>query len=220
MTATEIPVDNGFNVQALLGVRGALAGTRQISQFQWRSTVSWVNGTYSRSDVETCYGFGAEQGHHRRFSYDIDHPLQFAAQDNGVTAVEYVLVALGGGRTPPKERVMNHHPVATTSAAAIAGRDSTQLAAAVTDTVRLRSLLPGGPIEQHGRDAVVARVGGWFADMDTVDLVESAGQAVADRLLIHYWLHLARRGTRRACTQTSICTIDDGRLAKRTVEKP
>ena len=62
MTATEIPVDNGFNVQALLGVRGALAGTRQISQFQWRSTVSWVNGTYSRSDVETCYGFGAEQG--------------------------------------------------------------------------------------------------------------------------------------------------------------
>ena len=40
MTATEIPVDNGFNVQALLGVRGALAGTRQISQFQWRSTVS------------------------------------------------------------------------------------------------------------------------------------------------------------------------------------
>jgi hypothetical protein len=29
-----------------------------------------------------------------RFSYDVDHPLQFAAQDNGVTPVEYVLVAL------------------------------------------------------------------------------------------------------------------------------
>ena len=26
----------------------------------------------------------------------MDHPLQFAAQDNGVTPVEYVLVALGG----------------------------------------------------------------------------------------------------------------------------
>jgi len=25
-----------------------------------------------------------------------------------------------------------------------------------------------------------------FADLDTVDLVESAGEAVADRLLIHY----------------------------------
>ena len=108
---------------------------------------------------------------------------------------------------------MNHHPVATTSAAAIAGRDSTQLAAAVTDTVRLRALLPGGPIEEHGRDAVVARVGGWFADMDTVDLVESAGEAMADRLLIHYRLDLAQRSTRWACTQTSICKIIDGRLA-------
>ena len=96
MTATEIPVDNGVNVEALLGVRGALADTPEIAQFQWRSTVSWVNGTHSRSDVETFYGFGDEQQHHATFSYDIDHPLQFAAQDNGITPVEYVLVALGG----------------------------------------------------------------------------------------------------------------------------
>jgi len=96
MTATEIPVDNGVNVEALLGVRGALAEAPEIAQFQWRSTVSWVNGTHSRSDVETFYGFGEEQQHHSTFSYDVDHPLQFAAQDNGVTPVEYVLVALGG----------------------------------------------------------------------------------------------------------------------------
>ena len=108
---------------------------------------------------------------------------------------------------------MNHHPLATAIAAAVAGRDSVRLAAAVTDTVRLRALLPGGPIEEHGREAVVSRFGGWFAGIDTVALVESAGQAVADRFLIHYRLDLAQRGTRWACTQTSICTIDDGRLA-------
>jgi uncharacterized OsmC-like protein len=96
MTTTEIPADNGVNVEALLGVRDALADTPQIAQFQWRSTVSWVNGTHSHSDVETFYGFGDEQQHHTTFSYDVDHPLQFAAQDNGVTPVEYVLVALGG----------------------------------------------------------------------------------------------------------------------------
>src|SRR5215469_3769763 len=96
MTATETPVDNGVNVEALLGVRDAVADTPEITQFQWRSTVSWVNGTHSRSDVETFYGFGDEQQHHTRFSYDIDHPLQFAAQDKGVTPVEVVLVALGG----------------------------------------------------------------------------------------------------------------------------
>jgi hypothetical protein len=108
---------------------------------------------------------------------------------------------------------MNGHPHATAIAAAVADRDSTRLAAAVTDTVRLRALLPGGPIEEHGRGAVVARVGGWFADMDTVDLVESAGEAVADRLLIHYRLALAQNGTRWACTQTAICKIDDGQMA-------
>src|SRR5215470_19403573 len=84
------------------------------------------------------------------------------------------------------EAVMSDHPRAAAIAAAVAGRDSDQLAAAVTETVRLRALLPGGPIEEHGLEAVVARFGGWFADLDSVDVVESAGQAVADRLLIHY----------------------------------
>ena len=108
---------------------------------------------------------------------------------------------------------MNSHPQAAAIAAAVADRDSVQLAAAVTDTVRLRALLPGGPIEEHGRDAVVARFGRWFAGMDTVELVEAGGEAVADRLLIHYRLDLAQRGTRWACTQTSVCKTAGGRLA-------
>ena len=96
MTTIETPVDNGVNVEALLGVRNALADTPEIAQFEWRSTVTWVNGTHSHSAVETFYGFGDEQRHHATFTYDIDHPLQFAAQDHGSTPVEYVLVALGG----------------------------------------------------------------------------------------------------------------------------
>src|SRR5690242_15551619 len=82
------------------------------------------------------------------------------------------------GRPARKERIMNSHPLATALAAAVAGRDSIRLGAAVTDTVRLRALLPGGPIEERGRDAVVARFGTWFTGMDAVDLVESAGEAV------------------------------------------
>jgi hypothetical protein len=38
MTATAVPVDNGVNVEALLGVREALASTPQIAQVQWRSS--------------------------------------------------------------------------------------------------------------------------------------------------------------------------------------
>jgi uncharacterized OsmC-like protein len=89
-------IDNGVNVEALLGARAAMADQPEIAQFQWRSTVTWVNGTHSRSDVESFFGFGEEQTHHQRFSLDSDHPEQFAAKDNGPTPVEYVLVGLGG----------------------------------------------------------------------------------------------------------------------------
>ena len=95
MTTVNAAVDNGVNVDALLGVRTALTDTPEIAQFQWRTTVSWINGTHSRSTVDTFYGFGEPQQHKMEFSYDADHPLAFAAEDNGATPVEYVLVALG-----------------------------------------------------------------------------------------------------------------------------
>lgn len=96
MTTMHSAVDNGVNVEALLGAREAMSDSPEIAEFQWRAKVSWVGGTHSRSTVDTFYGFGAEQQHKRTFTYDADHPLAFAAQDNGVTPVEYVLVALGG----------------------------------------------------------------------------------------------------------------------------
>lgn len=96
MTMTSTQANNGVNVAALLGVRAALPDTPKIAQFQWRTTVSWVNGTHSRATVDTFHGFGEPQRHKTDFTYDSDHPLAFAAQDNGATPVEYVLVALGG----------------------------------------------------------------------------------------------------------------------------
>ncbi|MBX7433950.1 OsmC family protein [Mycobacterium sp. Y57] len=96
MTTLTTPVDNGVNVDALLGVRAALPDSPEIAQFQWRTTVSWVNGTHSRASVDSFHGFGEEQKHKTEFHYDVDHPLAFAAEDNGATPVEYVLVALGG----------------------------------------------------------------------------------------------------------------------------
>jgi uncharacterized OsmC-like protein len=95
MAAVDLPVDNGVNVDALLGARSALPDNPEIANFRWRAVNTWVNGTHSRSSVETFYGFGEEQRHKTTFSYDADHPEAFAAEDNGVTPVEYVLVALG-----------------------------------------------------------------------------------------------------------------------------
>ena len=95
-TVTTAVVDNGVNVEALLGAREAFGDAPEIAQFQWRSTVTWIHGTHSCAGVDAFFGFGEEQRHRTTFAFDIDHPQQFAAQDHGITPVEYVLVALGG----------------------------------------------------------------------------------------------------------------------------
>ena len=94
MNVTEMKVDNGVNVEALLGARQALTETPEAARFKWRATCSWINGTHSRSTVKGFFGLGAEQAHKTEFSYDADHPELFAAEDNGATPVEYVLVGL------------------------------------------------------------------------------------------------------------------------------
>jgi len=94
MTTTDTPVNNGVNVEALLGAREALTGAPEAAQFTWRATCEWQNGTHSRSSVEGFFGLGAEQSHRTRSEFDADHPEIFASADNGVTPVEYVLVAL------------------------------------------------------------------------------------------------------------------------------
>jgi DNA-binding GntR family transcriptional regulator len=115
---------------------------------------------------------------------------------------------------------MPRHPVAGTAvdtaveiATAVARRDPQRLAEALTETVRLRALLPGGPVEVHGRTDVAARFHAWFADFSTVEVVESTGEQVADKLLIHYRLHLTQATTRWVCTQTAVCKVADGGLA-------
>jgi len=96
MTTTDTPVDNGVNVEALLGARAALTESPEAAQFQWRATCEWQNGTHSRSTVEGFFGLGGEQSHRTKYSFDADHPEVFASEDNGATPVEYILVGLAG----------------------------------------------------------------------------------------------------------------------------
>ena len=96
MNLSTIEVDNGVNVEALLGAREALTQAPEAAQFQWRATCNWVNGTHSRSTVQGFYGLGTEQTHRSQFSFDADHPEVFASEDKGATPVEFVLVGLAG----------------------------------------------------------------------------------------------------------------------------
>jgi uncharacterized OsmC-like protein len=88
--------DNGVNVQALLGAREALTQAPQAAQFKWRASCEWINGTHSRSTIETFYGLGEEQKHRAPYRIDSDHPEIFASEDKAPTPVEIVLAGLAG----------------------------------------------------------------------------------------------------------------------------
>ena len=95
MTIANQPVDNGVNSDALLGARAALTESPEAAEFVWRSTSSWIHGTFSRSTVTGFSGLGQEQTHKTPFTFDADHPEVFASEDRGATPVEIVLSALG-----------------------------------------------------------------------------------------------------------------------------
>ena len=89
-------VDNGFDLEATLAAREAMTEQPAAAAFTWRAANEWVRGTHSRTSVADYFGAGGEQTHREVFVHDTDHPELFAAQDNGATPVEMVLVALAG----------------------------------------------------------------------------------------------------------------------------
>jgi uncharacterized OsmC-like protein len=111
MDAFQTKADNGVNVEALLGAREALTEAPEAAQFRWRASCKWLNGTHSRSDVKGFFGLGADQQHRTEFSFDADHPELFAAEDNGATPVEYVLVGLGACLTAGVAAVAQHRNI-------------------------------------------------------------------------------------------------------------
>ncbi len=97
MSTTETaPVDNGVNVEALLGARAALTEMPAAAAFTWKASCEWVRGTHSRTSIDGFFGLGEEQSHRQTFTIDTDHPEVFAADDNGPTPVETALAALTG----------------------------------------------------------------------------------------------------------------------------
>jgi uncharacterized OsmC-like protein len=118
MALTGTPVDNGVNVEALVGAREALTAAPEAAQFQWRATCKWMNGTHSQSTVEGFFGLGAEQSHNKKFSFDADHPELFASEDKGATPVEYVLVGLASCLTAGVAAVAQYRQIQLRSVSA------------------------------------------------------------------------------------------------------
>src|SRR4029450_4150642 len=89
-------IDNGVNVEALLEAREALSGAPEAAQFTWRASSKWEHGVHSTTSIQNVLGPGKEQSHKTEAVFDADHPEIFAASDNGITPIEYLLVGLAG----------------------------------------------------------------------------------------------------------------------------
>lgn len=86
--------DNGVNVEALLGAREALKGAPEAAKFTWRAAAKWQNGVHSQIKVNSFFGLGEEHSHREESVFQADHPEVFAATDNGITPIEYLIVGL------------------------------------------------------------------------------------------------------------------------------
>lgn len=140
---TENPVDNGVNVEALLGAREALTEAPDAAKFKWRASVKWINGTHSRSTVDGFFGLGEEQKHKSTFTFDADHPEIFASEDHGATPVELVLAGLASCLTAGVAAVAQNRDIQLRSVTATleAGMD-------------VRGILGADPDVRNGFDGI------------------------------------------------------------------
>jgi len=112
-------VTNGVNVQALLEAREALKGAPEAAQFTWRASAKWQSGVHSEIKVQSFFGLGQEQSHNDESVFQADHPEIFAAEDNGITPIEFLIVGLascliGGVASVAENRGIQLHSVEAT----------------------------------------------------------------------------------------------------------
>src|SRR5690606_19621912 len=71
-----------------------LKSAPEAAQFTWRASSTWTRGVHSSISVTNFSGLGQAQSHKTESVFEADHPEVFAADDNGITPIEYLLVGL------------------------------------------------------------------------------------------------------------------------------
>ena len=107
--------------------------------------------------------------------------------------------------------------VGTKFVAALAERNFTRLRETLADGVLVRALLPTGPVELEGVDAVAGRLEHWFAAAEEFALVGAATERLADLLHVTYRLRLGDHPFRpgsgpQLIEQHLFCRVELGRV--------
>jgi hypothetical protein len=98
--------------------------------------------------------------------------------------------------------------------AALEERDFGRLADTLASQVRMRALIPPGPVEVSGAEAAAAKFSSWFGGSDSIELVESGSDELSDRLHVFYRLRVKRPSEPwKVIEQHLFCAVDDGHIA-------
>jgi uncharacterized OsmC-like protein len=85
---------NGVNTPTLFATINAVKAQPELARFQFRASNRWVQGTHSRSRLETFSGAGGEHRHTGDIQFDADHPTVLVGGDKAPTPVEFLLHAI------------------------------------------------------------------------------------------------------------------------------
>jgi TusA-related sulfurtransferase len=96
---------------------------------------------------------------------------------------------------------------------ALSDRDSERLEACFHPEVRMRALVPSGYQEHKGPKAVVARLNSWFAEAESIQVLEKNVYRVADRLHISYRFRESYSdGESEVIAQDAYCDLREGQI--------
>ncbi len=91
--------------------------------------------------------------------------------------------------------------------------DTPRLATTLDPSVQMRALIPPGPIEVLGAEAVAGKFAAWFGNAEQLELIRSICEPVADRLHVSYRLRVKRAGDPwNVVEQHLLCAHDQGRI--------
>jgi len=100
-----------------------------------------------------------------------------------------------------------------TLVAALTERDFDRLAGTLAPDVRMRALIPPGPVDISGAQPAAARFALWFGQLEQLQLIRSGSDQVGDRLHVYYRLRVKRHDDPwKIVEQHLFCALDESRI--------
>jgi len=105
------------------------------------------------------------------------------------------------------------HPGSGLVEALVAG-DFERLTTVLATDVRMRALIPPGPVELAGATDAGTRFASWFGGWKNLELLRTGSDEVGDRLHIFYRFRVNRGDDPSSVVEQHLfCALDEGRIA-------